>query len=232
MAKIHHSADWLANGSSSPSLNPQAWLLLSKLIACTPLTTASRLLNTFKFPILLRGTLQCLQELAVGKENTGKDQLTSSSVADTSSTTFEIAQEEGRRKSKKRKRDGEQSMPTALRIQDFGGIFISIISTLDLVLDLANGPSAASQGFAVEHLKAALKISPDDATDFLSSAFTIVNALLLDEGDEPGRNTLDEVLISLVSSIINYWEQSWFPAQNSDTYIQVSSVVFGLSLGC
>ncbi len=168
----------------------------------------------------------------MGKENTGKDQLTSSSVADTNSTTFEIAQEEGRRKSKKRKRDGEQSIPTALRIQDLCGIFISIISTLDLVLDLANGPSAASQGFAVEHLKAALKISPDDATDFLSSSFTIVNALLLDGGDEPGRNTLDEVLISLVSSIINYWEQSWFPAQNSDTYIQVSSVVLVLSLGC
>lgn len=221
----------MADGSPSPSLNPQAWLLLSELIACTPLATTSRLLNTFKFPILLRDTLQYLQELAVHKESTGADHSINPSVAETSSATLGTAQAEGGRKSKKRKRDGEQSIPTALRTQDICGIFVSILSTLILLLDLANGPSAASQGFAVEHLKAALKTSPDDATDLLSSAFTIVNAILLAESDDPGRNILDEVLISLISSTINYWEQSCFPAESSD-YIQVGSVVLVASLGC
>lgn len=168
----------------------------------------------------------------MGKEETGKDQSTSSSVAETSLATFETAQAGGRRKSKKRKRDGELSIPTALRIQDIYGIFISILNPLGLLFDLANGPSAASQGFAVEHLKAALKTSPDDATNFLSSAFTIANAIFLDEGDEPGRNTLDEVLISVISSIIHYWEQSWVSTKHSDTYIQVGSIVIVLSLGC
>lgn len=168
----------------------------------------------------------------MGKEKTGKDQSTSSSVAETSSAIVETAQTGGGRKSKKRKRDGELSIPTALQIQDICGIFISILNTLALLFDLANGPSAASQGFAAEHLKAALKTSPDDATNFLGSAFTIANAIFLSEGEQRRRNNLDEVLIPLVSSIIHYWAQSSFPAKKSDTYIQVGSVVIVLSFGC
>lgn len=153
-------------------------------------------------------------------------------MAQTAHATLETAQAEGRRKSKKRKRDGEQSTPDAIRFQDICSIFISIFSALGLLLDLANGPSAASQGFAVEHLKAALKISPDVATDFLSSAFTILNAALLIESDEPGRSIPDEVLTSLVSSIIGYWEQSFLPAKGPDIYIEVGSIILVLSSDC
>ena len=119
-----------------------------------------------------------------------------------------------------------------LRSQDLGRLYSCVCGSLSLLLDLANGQSAGSQGFAVEHLKAALSTSPDQAATVLGSALAIAIHLPLNQ-DEQTRTSVDETYKSSVLPVIKYWERSVLHAKTSSNIpIQVGSTSARSHISC
>ena len=158
----------------------------------------------------------------VTPKTVGTDKLSGSNAAGSSLRSSGTASPEAPRTSRKRKRDDErQSSIPVVSQKDLRLLYDSICSTLNLLLDLAGGSLATSQGFAVEHLKAALVAPPDHASHILGSAFTITNSVLLEQADD-SKSSANRSLTSSVLIMISYWEHSSNAAKSSSDFaIQV-----------
>ena len=192
------------------------------MVACTPLASTSRLLNAFTFPIVLRDTLLWLQLHMVARNSIGTDKTSGSSAVDPSSVSSATVSPEAPRTSTKRKRGDEQQSSIPIVSQEHVRLlYDTICSTLNLLLHLAGDSLATSQGFAIEHLKAALVAPPDHASQILSSAFTIMNSVLPEQADDPKSSTSSSLLSSVLITI-SYCEHSLNAAKSSSNFaIQV-----------
>lgn len=139
----------------------------------------------------------------------------SSNIRGSSSDTLSPALAERRSASRKRKRDEESISSTLLEIQDIRRLYGCIYSNLDLLLDLTNDASAAAQGFAVEHLRAALTAAPDHAAQTLGSALAITTFILLSQANDRGKSGKEVSLSLSLPVIIKFWRHSSCAAKDS-----------------
>lgn len=159
---------------ASVCLDYRAWLLLRELVLRIPLTTVARLLSAHNFVATAQSTLQWLAEQC----HILHESFSSGDGSRGSVTSFVL---DGRsplnvlHPSKKRKRD--EGMPAAtLRVpKDIRYLYTAISSNLIQLQDITKDES---QGYAVEHLKAALRSPPEDAAAILACAAAIAGFLL------------------------------------------------------
>ena len=97
-----------------------------------------------------------------------------------SSETLESSSSE-RRTSKKRKSDGtevtasEEAVSTATGA--FRVLYLAICGTIEQLESLTMDPEQ-SQGFAAEHMKSSLRVSPENAAHILGSSFYLTNRII------------------------------------------------------
>lgn len=154
----------------------------------TSLTNAARLLNAHKFTALLQKIFKWMG----GQADPGTLQpnfpLSRDSTA-SSSDTIETLATERPKNSKKRKRDDQQAAPSQQSIGDLGYLFASICSTIVQLQAMINGPTRL-RDFAIEHLKSAIKSSPEQAADILGSSMVLAS-LIFDKENQSSRNLAD-----------------------------------------
>lgn len=151
----------------------------------TPLTNAARLLSAHKFTALLQKIFKWMR----GKADCGTGQsnsLLSWDPAASSSDTIEASANEKQINSRKRKRDDPRSGPLQKSIGDLGFLFASICSTIVKLQAIINGPTRF-RDFAIEHLKSAIRSSPEQAADILGSSMVLAS-LIFDEQSQTSRN--------------------------------------------
>lgn len=154
----------------------------------TSLTNAARLLNAHKFTALLQKIFKWMG----GQPDPGTIQpnfpLSRDSAA-SSSDTIEASATERPKNSRKRKRDDPQSDPFQQSFGDLGYLFASICSTIVKLQAMINGPTRL-RDFAIEHLKSAIRNSPEQAAEILGSSM-VLGSLIFDKEIRSSRNLAD-----------------------------------------
>lgn len=151
----------------------------------TSLTNAARMLNAYKFTALLQKILKWMRGQADRGNVQPKFPLSCDSAA-SSSDTLETPATERPANPRKRKRDDPQFGPLHKSIGDLGYLFASICSTIVKLQAMING-STRLRDFAIEHLKSAIRSSPEQAADILGSSMVLAS-LIFDEENQSSRN--------------------------------------------
>lgn len=154
----------------------------------TSLTNAARLLSAHKFTTLLQQIFKWMR----GQADRGTVQPSfplSWDPAASSPDTIETSATERPTNSRKRKRDDPQSGPLQKSIGDLGFLFTSICSTIVKLQAMINGPTRL-RDFAIEHLKSAIRSSPEQAADILGSSMVLAS-LIFDQENQSSRNLAD-----------------------------------------
>ena len=142
-------------------------------------------------------------------------------AAASSSETIEAPTVKGPRKSRKRKRDGSRPGPVQKVPGDLEILYKSICCVNKILGAMTRGLKG-SQDYAIEHLKSALRSSPEQAADILGSSMALAGFFFNDEhqatmrlGDlvnfhDPGNQReyakqLVSVHEACISSIIDIW---------------------------
>ena len=215
---------------SSPRLDYRSWLLLRELVLLTTVNNTARLLSAHNFIESLQKTLEWLQkhanEVIEWRSPLREDAFT---IADSSSTTIDDSSIKTITRSRKRKRDDFQSVlqnrPT-ISISNLEMLFFSISSVLIQLQKLTINPPAGRQGFVVEHLKCALKGSPDQTASILRNSILLADSILEIRDGDLVEDKFRVVKICL-SSIHNIWESHSMLNDDSTGY---QSNVIGLLL--
>lgn len=151
----------------------------------TPLTNTARLLSAHKFTALLQKIFKWMRGQA--HRGTGQsNSLLSWDPAASSSDTIEASVTERPINSRKRKRDDPQSGPLQKTIGDPRFLFASICSTIVKLQAIIDGPTRL-RDFAIEHLKSAIRSSPEQAADILGSSMVLAS-LIFEEESQNFRN--------------------------------------------
>ncbi len=147
-----------------------------------PLTITARLLNTYKFIVVIKNTLQWLQQnVDEGKESSPQEREDASATAESSSATLEASPVEASQRSRKRKRDGTPISPrggSSKADPNTEVLYKSICSAIREMESLTRDLPDGSRGFAVEHMKATLRSSPEHAAAILGGFFAITNVIM------------------------------------------------------
>ena len=152
---------------------------------CTPLTNVARLLSAHKFTASLQKIFKWMR----GQADHGTGQPNSPlswDPAASSSETLEASTTKRPTKSRKRKRDDPQSGLLQNSIEDLGFLFASICSTIEKLQAITRGP-IGPRDFAIEHLKSAMRSSPEQAADILGSSMVLAS-LIFDDKHQPTRS--------------------------------------------
>ena len=94
-----------------------------------------------------------------------------------SSDTAESSSGE-RRTSRKRKRDGREVTASEEAAGAFKVLYLAICGTVRQLESLTIDPEQ-TRGYAVEHMKSSLRISPEDAAHILGSSLYLANRVIL-----------------------------------------------------
>ena len=116
--------------------------------------------------------------------------------AESSSATAEISPIMAPRSSRKRNQDGTPVSPSKiLPAKDFDvqTLFGSVCGAMREVVGLMDDLPDQSRGFAVEYIKAALKISSEDAAAMLGAVFGVTR-FMSQKADEPLTNVFDSCI--------------------------------------
>ncbi|KAL8714502.1 MAG: hypothetical protein Q9225_006550 [Loekoesia sp. 1 TL-2023] len=174
------------SNSQSICLELSLWQLLRELVRRLPVANLARLLRAHGFINIVIKTLRALENALPIGESPAKHGLPSSNngmsreaspVADSSSATVDVSVELSKT-SKKRKRDGtmvNHRRSDTTNQHDIGSLYASICDVTNQMQALVKDDS---HGYAIEHLKMALRASPEEAAEILSIAFTIANHVL------------------------------------------------------
>lgn len=220
-----HALRWLLKkfqsagaGAHSPRLHFKAWILLRELLIRTTLATAARLLKEFKFINTLKETFHWLQE------NFDRDRLPSSPQDGTGSDSSQSGSEtesstsDEQTSARKRKIDGNEIVPH--RESDgpdlaLDTLYAAICTVVKQLKDFIIDPEDVL-GYAAEHMRAALKSSPEEAAVILGSSIYLANRILQTPNRNHRRNrrsstrsspkTLEETAFeSCISPMIEFW---------------------------
>lgn len=182
-----HTLRWLLRkwqsaeaGRHGPRLYFKAWILLRELLIRTPLTNAARLLKEHKFVNTLKETFQWLYG------NYDQAQLLCYLEDGTISNPSNVSPESGNSSSdeqttaRKRKVDGTESVPH--RKSDgptvaLDTLYVTICGVIRQLEYFIIDPGHV-YGYAAEHMRAALKSSPDEASIILGASMYLVNHIL------------------------------------------------------
>lgn len=164
-------------------MKPRVWVLLQELAVRTPLAHVARLLNLYEFTGMLRKTLQWLHEpvrwTEVLIDMVDGDGDTSSLLDDSSDTvksSSAIPSTSKKRKLDGTEIDGSREVPSTAA----GSFQVLVCAICGLVTQLESltTVSEKTHGFAVEHMKRSLRISPDDAACVMGSSFYLINRII------------------------------------------------------
>lgn len=168
--------------ASSICLEPKVWQLFLELIPCFPVSNLARLFRNYSFITVLPKALKTLKD-TLKKQEYGSPPFSDgassevSGAADSSSATVE-ATVVMPMTSKKRKRDGTVVYQHRTYIApkvDVESIYHDITGILSELQGLMDKDD---HGYASEHMKMALRASPDEAAEMLGSSITIVDWFL------------------------------------------------------
>lgn len=109
--------------------------------------------------------------------------------AASSSETIEASTIKRPTRLRKRKRDDSQSGPLHKSTEDLGFLFASICSTIEKLQATIKGPKAP-RDYAIEHLKSAMRSSPEQAADVLGSSMVLAS-LIFDGEHQTTRKLRD-----------------------------------------
>ncbi|KAL8688769.1 MAG: hypothetical protein Q9218_005403 [Villophora microphyllina] len=173
-------------GSQSILLEPKIWLLFGELVPRLPLTNLARLLRDHSFLNVLENALKLLEDAAHqdGTLDQNRQQSPirstsrgSSSEAGSSSATISGPGDVPRH-TRKRHRDGTyKEQPGPAPVIHLGRLFGHLCGVLRQLQALVQDKS---HGYAVEHIKMALRASTEQAASMLGRSLTIANKLLSD----------------------------------------------------
>ncbi|KAL9604603.1 MAG: hypothetical protein Q9219_000323 [cf. Caloplaca sp. 3 TL-2023] len=203
-----------ATGSCSQSacFEPKLWQLFRELATRLPVSNLARLLRTHGFLNILLKTLKSLANLLRIEDAEVEHGLSSSTAgaireispeADSSSTTVEFSAEQPKA-SKKRKRDGtEINYGRGITVTEPDARILyanicGVLATLHMVV------KDETHGYAVEHLKMALRASPGLAAEILGKSYIIATNIL--QGIVCTRNLRQEDSIRLY---LDPWIEAW-----------------------
>lgn len=182
-----HALRWLLKkfqfaetGAHSPRLYSEAWILLRELLIRTPLATAARLLKEFKFINTLKETFHWLHG------NSDRDQIPASpqdgtrSESSPSGSETESSNSDEQTSARKRKIDGTEIVPH--RESDgptlaLDTLYAAMCAVVKLLKDFIIDPEHVL-GYAAEHMRAALKSSPEEAAIILGSSIYLANRIV------------------------------------------------------
>ncbi|KAL2038147.1 hypothetical protein N7G274_009095 [Stereocaulon virgatum] len=166
---------------ASPCLYSKAWSLLRELTVRLPLSKTASLLKTYDFITIVRNTLQWFYESVNRRLSApnGEERGSLHSSANSSGTVSSSSSQLGT--SRKRKRDGtEISISTPIPIDESGAVdalFMAVCATIAQVWSFTED-SDHDRGFTVEHIKSALRSSPQDAAQILGTSLYLTSHLL------------------------------------------------------
>ncbi|KAL8918065.1 MAG: hypothetical protein Q9208_007587 [Pyrenodesmia sp. 3 TL-2023] len=196
------------SGIQSIYVEPKVWLLFQELIRCFPVATLARLLRTHGFTKVLSKTMETLGN-TLERQKHGSAPSTngaaseSSSVADLSSATVE-ATAESPRTSRKRKHDGtlvHQHLSIVPHEVDVKSVYNGITGVLSQLLALKTD---GSHGYVCEHLKMAMRPTPEEAAQMLGTSMTIAKWSILNPPLAGKRKYMDPP-----HSRVHYWLDIW-----------------------
>ena len=206
----------------SVSLEYKSWRLVRELLLRTPLETVAGLLRDHKFITTVRATLHWLAQRCASLDSS-EHQLDPpdsphSNSADSSPSTLRASPTEVTRASRKRKRNAHLISHVPQNHKDVARLYTSICCNLIQLQDIAGDKS---RGYAVEHILAALRSTPEDAAAILGSSLPIVDFILRNEEDTPttdtsgaDTSTIDTSMMDTsttkyddawISPIVQYW---------------------------
>ena len=218
--------------ATSPSLVPEAWLLLRVVLARLPATVVSRFLKTYKFIVVLEKTLQRLCEY-LGHAATKKSSNTESdrSRESSSSATIENGSSIEVKNSKKRKRDEtepEFSTNAGEARIDSAKLFTCICSALQQIGDRATDVSHGEALLPAEYIKAALKTSPEAAARIVGSCLSILERLVFvrvpGHPEKPSEISCDTMLVP----VLTIWNFRSSPAEDIAGLLSAVSLIYCL----
>lgn len=188
-------------------------MLLRELVLRTPLTTVARLLSAHKLSGTIQSTLQWLAEKCRSiSENLSRQR--KADILGLGSGLQEAPSASLPQQSRKRKRDGESKFAAIWTPKDVRYLYTSICCNL---IELQDIIADGSQGYAVEHLKAALRCPLEIAASTLDCAAIIVGFLVRYRCDR-SKMEYDRVWIL---PMVQYW-QSQLPALGEDLQLSVN----------
>ena len=180
----------------SNCLEYRAWLLLRELVLRTPLTTVARLFSAHKFTKTIQTTLRWLAERrpSAGEVESCYAETNSidSSLADSSSTLREASPIDA---------GGNSQSSVPQTYTEIARLYTSICCNFIQLEEITQDDSL---GYAVEHLKAALKGAPENAAIILGCSAKVVDYLLRNRNE----NSTMENDCAWILPLIQYWQST------------------------
>ncbi|KAI4196870.1 MAG: hypothetical protein LQ350_006290 [Teloschistes chrysophthalmus] len=217
--------------SNSPSvlLELKVWLLFGELIPRLPLTNLARLLRDHGFLNIIQNTLKSLAD-AMGRDGNSVHEALqspttrsngSSSEAGSSSATIDA--DETERRSKKRNRDGtykeRSSVTSALDLRPAFCRLCGVLRQLQAFVQ------DESHGYAVEHLKMALRAPTEQAANIFGRFLTVAYSLFL---KDPTARAYEQSipLKESIESSIHIWKSRSVSTNRSSTNLLFADECF------
>ena len=209
----------------------------------TPLTIVACLLRDHKFVATIRATLHWLAQKCASLHGSDHplDQTDSprTKFDDSSPSTLGAPPTEVTQASRKRKRDANIVSDVPQNYKDVARLYTSICCNLIQLQDIA---SDKSRGYAVEHIRAALKSTAEEAAAILGSSLPILDYLTRNEESTSTTNTSSTDASTMdtpskkyddawILPIVQYWrsQTSCFERDSSfETCVSVASSLLGL----
>ena len=183
-------AKWEGADECSVCLECKAWLLVRELLLRTTLTVVAGLLRDHKFVATIRATLHWLAPKCASLDGSDHplDQTDSprTKFDDSSPSTLGASPTEVTQASRKRKRDAQSVSDVPQNYKDVARLYTSICCNLIQLQDIT---SDKSRGYAVEHIRAALRSTSEETAVILGSSLAIVDYLIRNEENVSTTNT-------------------------------------------
>ena len=220
-----------ASQHDSPCLSPRAWSLIQALITRMPIRATARLIRICNFTFILQKTLQYSQRDEASAKNLPVspergDSVPEDSPAISGSISGTVDNASARTISKKRKRGAKEPLeapPSKQTILEAIPLLGSVSAVVKRLLDFTRDLPDRSRGYAVEHMKAALRLSAQNAAAILGRSLTIASLIL---NDSVCTVEAEKTAVCvLMDPIIDLWDL------NSITYDGELSTASSVSFG-
>lgn len=200
----HEKQLWRYLQRYSLSLEPKAWALLTILVARLPTLITARLLNSFKFPEILKTTLGWASHQT---QTTGHDSSRSSRESSSSATVQDMMIVSSKSSTKRKRGQQESTDGDFNRFQKQKNVILysKICLAVEQIQVCAQDTLDDSRKFAVEYLKVSVRASIAQAACILGSAMELARYRLTTDA---GGSWLPDhcAEISLLMPIIWIWK--------------------------
>ena len=195
-------------------LSPRAWSLIQALIVRIPISVTARLIRMHNFTSILHKTLQYLEHCVAPKKDlpvsTERGESTfKESPANVDSSSGTVDNVSPKIRSKKRKRETRETLivhPVKSTITGIIALFGSVCDVVKCLVGFTHHLSDGSWSCVVEHMRAALRTSPEDAAAILGHSLTIATFILKHNSCATGTGKTNVCMI--MAPMIDFWDLS------------------------